>query len=162
MSTAHLIHGFLGVGKTTFARELEVELGAVRFSEDEWMVELYGHDPPVELFAAHSRSVRRVMERQWIRCLALALDVVLDFGFWRRDERDGIRSQLASLGSHCTLYRLTCPEAQSWRRIEARNSSLGDSLLITRNTFEVLRGRFEPLADDEERVEIRSRPTDDP
>jgi hypothetical protein len=37
MSTAHLIHGFLGAWKTTFAKKLEAELGAVRFSQDEWM-----------------------------------------------------------------------------------------------------------------------------
>jgi predicted kinase len=32
MATAHLIHGFLGVGKTTFARQLEGRLPAIRFS----------------------------------------------------------------------------------------------------------------------------------
>jgi tRNA uridine 5-carbamoylmethylation protein Kti12 len=42
MATAHLIHGFLGAGKTTFARQLERELRAIRFSQDEWMANLNG------------------------------------------------------------------------------------------------------------------------
>lgn len=42
MATAHLIHGFLGVGKTTFARQLEERLPAIRFSHDEWMARRYG------------------------------------------------------------------------------------------------------------------------
>ena len=45
MATAHLIHGFLGAGKTTFARELEQNIPAIRFSHDEWMTRLYGDDP---------------------------------------------------------------------------------------------------------------------
>ena len=37
MATARLIHGFLGAGKIAFARQLERELPAIRFSQDEWM-----------------------------------------------------------------------------------------------------------------------------
>ncbi len=36
-ATAHLLHGFTGAGKTTFARQLEAETGAVRFCQDEWV-----------------------------------------------------------------------------------------------------------------------------
>lgn len=39
---AHLICGFIGSGKTTFARKLEKETGAARFTKDEWMVRLFG------------------------------------------------------------------------------------------------------------------------
>jgi len=35
MSAAHLIHGYLGAGKTTFARQLERDIPAIRFSHDE-------------------------------------------------------------------------------------------------------------------------------
>jgi hypothetical protein len=81
MATAHLIHGFLGVGKTTFARQLEERLPAIRFTQDEWMARLYGDDPPVEHFAEFYRRVWEQMEGVWPRCLELGLNVVLDFGF---------------------------------------------------------------------------------
>ena len=35
---AHIIIGFIGSGKTTFARRLERETGAIRFTKDKWMV----------------------------------------------------------------------------------------------------------------------------
>jgi hypothetical protein len=35
-----------------------------------------------------------------------------------------------------------------------RNTDLRGSLYIARNTFEVLKHRFEPLGSDEERIEI--------
>jgi len=38
-----MIHGYLGTGKTTFARKLERELPAIRFSHDEWITRIFGH-----------------------------------------------------------------------------------------------------------------------
>ena len=62
MAVAHLIHGFLGVGKTTYARRLERERSAVRFTHDEWMARLYGVDSPAELFANRAARVSALME----------------------------------------------------------------------------------------------------
>lgn len=43
--TVFMLHGFLGSGKTTFARHLEHKYTALRFTHDEWMQQLYGIDP---------------------------------------------------------------------------------------------------------------------
>jgi predicted kinase len=129
MATAHLIHGFIGVGKTTFARQLEERLPAIRFSHDEWMARLYGDDPPVEHFAEFYRRVWEQMEGVWPRCLELGLNVVLDFGFWTRRERDAVRATVATMGAQSRLYRVTCSEEEAWRRIERRNADLKGSLL---------------------------------
>jgi predicted kinase len=48
LATVHLIHGCLGAGKTTFAKKLAEEVNGVRFNPDEWMVRLYGEDPPAD------------------------------------------------------------------------------------------------------------------
>ena len=139
MPTAHLIHGYLGTGKTTFAKRLEADLGAILFTHDEWMSRLYGEDPPVELFAVYHRNVWGLMQDTWGRCLVLGLDVVLDMNFWRRADRDFARSLVAAAHGTCRLYELRCSETEAWRRIEVRNSNLQGSLLITRNTFEFLK-----------------------
>ena len=44
MSTAHLIHGYIGAGKTTLARTLERELPAIRFTPDEEVARRYGEN----------------------------------------------------------------------------------------------------------------------
>jgi predicted kinase len=36
----HIICGFVGAGKTTLAKKLEKQYKAIRFSTDEWMIEL--------------------------------------------------------------------------------------------------------------------------
>lgn len=154
MTTAHLIHGYLGSGKTTFAKALEQEGTALRFTHDEWMKKLYGDDPAEEHFADYAKRVSEVMEGLWTRCLQIGADVILDFGFWSRNERDRVRLTVTRLGADCRLYRLSCSEDDAWKRIEARNLSLDSSLYIARNTFEVLKARFEPLSDDENRIEV--------
>jgi predicted kinase len=149
-----MIYGYLGAGKTTFARKLEVELSAVRFSDDEWTTRLYGEDLPTEVFPLYRQKVWSLLQGIWTRCLTLGLDVVLDLGFWARAERDSVRSLVAACGASHRLYELACSEAEAWRRVEARNNNLQGAFLITRNTFELLKTRFEPLGDDEERISV--------
>jgi predicted kinase len=80
-ATAYLIHGYIGAGKTTLARRLEVDEFAVRFTHDEWMRSLYGDDPPEAHFAQFAQRISDVMEAMWTRCISLKTNVVLDFGF---------------------------------------------------------------------------------
>jgi predicted kinase len=81
MATAHLLFGFLGSGKTTFAKRLEVEHAAIRFTPDEWMAGLFGDDPPEASFPEKAEAILELLEPLWMRCLSLGLDVVLDYGF---------------------------------------------------------------------------------
>ena len=46
MAVIHMICGPVGVGKTTYAIELAEKLGAVRFSIDDWISELFFPDKP--------------------------------------------------------------------------------------------------------------------
>ncbi len=75
--------------------------------------------------------------------------MVLDFGFWRRDERDRAGQCAAGVGAGVVLHALDCDQAQAWRRVAARNRAADRSLYIARATFASLRQRFEPLGKDE-------------
>ena len=154
MATVHLIHGFLGVGKTSFARRLEQSLPAIRFTHDEWMARLYGTDPPPEIFPEYFRRVSDQIASVWPRCVELGCDVVLDLNFWSRRQRDETRARIAEIGADSRLYRLACSDEEAWRRIENRNADLRGSLFISRSAFDALKKRFEPLLPDEERTEI--------
>ena len=147
--TAHLIHGYLGAGKTTLAKRLEVELGAIRYSPDEWIVKLYGVDPPADKFAACLAGIYDIINAQWPKVLASGIDVILDFGFWTREERDAAHRQAADVNASAQLYWVYCAEETARARCRARNQDPQGSLYIADNTFEVLKRRFEPLEPDE-------------
>ncbi len=134
--------------------ELLCSIRSGRLTHDEWMLQLYGADPSPEQFQVFYDRVSERIEALWTRCVALGLDVVLDLNFWSRKQRDEVRSTAAMLGASVQLYRLSCTDVEAWARIEQRNRALTDSLFIARNTFEVLRNRFEPLDDDEARIEV--------
>lgn len=154
MATVHLIHGFLGVGKTTFARKLERSASAIRFTHDEWMARLFGTDPPADQFADYARRVSEQIESLWPRCAELGIDVILDLNFWSREQRDRTRAIAASLGADAILYSLACSDEDAWHRIDKRNQALSSELFIARSTFEALKARFEPLEPDEDRIDI--------
>lgn len=155
MATAHLLFGFLGSGKTTLAKELERRHRAIRFTPDEWMARLFGEDPHVGIFKEKEAAILRLLEPMWMRCLHLGVDVVLDYGFWSRAERDYVRNRVESSGGQVLLYSVDCPADEAWRRVSARNRQNHRSLYIAPATFDLLKGRVEPLQPDESHLTAR-------
>ncbi len=157
MPTLHLIYGFTGAGKRTFARQLEQEVRGVRSSPDEWMVALYGTDPPVQYFQAFRARTIQVIWDLAARVLQLGLDVILDFGFWTRASRDDARARARALGVAWKLYLLDCSEEVMRRRVLERTARMpAGALVIDEAAFELFKSRFEPLALDEEHTRIQT------
>ena len=83
----HLMHGFIGFGKTTIAKKLEKELPAVRFTHDEIMLSKYGRNPSD--FQIKYKIVDEYIKNQTQIELKKGNNVVLDYGFWNK----GIRKE---------------------------------------------------------------------
>jgi len=56
------------------------------------------------------------------RALALETNVILDFGFWAREEREDYRLRAKQLGASSEIHYLDVPEDELLRRLEERNS----------------------------------------
>ena len=157
MRAIHALHGFISSGKTTLARRLETQLGALRFTPDEWMTTLYGADPPADEYPDLLDRVRSLMHAQWTRAVTLGVPVILDEGLWTRVSRDELRAQAAALGVPLTLHVLPFDPATARERIAARNEEAG-AHFVAPTTFELFLPHFEPLTPDEEPLQhvIRS------
>jgi predicted kinase len=56
------------------------------------------------------------------RALVLGTNVILDFGFWAREEREDYRSRAKQLGASSEVHFLDVPGDELMRRIALRNS----------------------------------------
>jgi len=65
---AHIIIGFIGSGKTTFAKKLEEETGAIRFTKDEWMVRVFGNTPPKDTFEEYDTAMASLATDMALKC----------------------------------------------------------------------------------------------
>lgn len=122
MPTLHLMVGLPCSGKTTLAKKIENELGALRLTPDEWHRFLYGQDATHE---DHDQRHAKIETLQWqiaARALERGLDVVLDFGLWTKAERDDFRNRATALGAQTRIYFLDVPFEELLERLEVRNS----------------------------------------
>ncbi|MDP9195795.1 MAG: ATP-binding protein [Pseudomonadota bacterium] len=153
----HLIHGFVGAGKTTFAKRLEQETGAVRFTLDEWMIHFYGSNPPEGLFQEYLERVEGMIWKMIGQFLQREQDVIFDQGFWTRVERDEARAKAAAWGATARLYALQCPDDVTRSRVLKRTADMPPgAMFIDENAIALFRTRFEPLGLDEEAVVVSS------
>lgn len=154
MAAVHLIHGFLCCGKTTFAKELERRTGGVRISLDEWLIALTGDT--VRLEQELVERLQAQMEELWPEFVTLGIDVILDFGFWRRQDRDQVRKKAEDIGAATRLYWIHCPDQVARERCRQRNAAQGGEYHVSDEGFDEMRSRFEPLDSEEEHELIES------
>jgi predicted kinase len=109
-------------GKTTLARQLERECSALRLTPDEWQISLFGQDAREPEHDARHSLIEGMLWNIASRALELGTNVILDFGFWAREEREDFRSRAKKLGASSEVHFLDVSEQELLRRLEVRNS----------------------------------------
>lgn len=144
--TLFVMVGLPAAGKTTRARQLELERQALRLTPDEWMLPLLGD--------AEANGKRDVLEGRFValarQALRGGLDVILDFGVWGRDERMALKSMAVDADANCEFVCLPVEPAEQRRRHNERLQEAPQSTCqITDNDFAQFAAMFEPLTDSE-------------
>lgn len=148
---AHIIIGFIGSGKTTFARRLERETGAIRFTKDEWMVRLFGNTPPKDKFEEYDNRMTSLARDMALNCLKAGASVIIDEGFWEREQRDEIRQRVRMMGAIPVLYYLDVPlEIMKARTLRRSENPPVDSFTIDEESFDHYWGFFQAPDKDED------------
>ena len=155
--TVHLIHGFVGAGKTTFAKQLEKETGAVRYSNDEWMIDRHGTNPPKDKYQDLYDAVTRDIETDAAQKVHAGQDVILDHGFWALKSRLKIIAWVKKHNATPKFYNVTCTEETARRRTLKRTADMpSGAMAIDEAAFNLFKTRFEPMQSSEEYVLIRT------
>ena len=143
----HLIHGFMGFGKTTLAKSLEKSLPAVRFTHDEVMLARYGRTP--NDFIKCYEEVTQYIKNEAQKEITEGNNVILDFGFWDKQTRQEYYSWAKSLTDKVCFHALVCDIEIAKSRVLSRTKNNPNELYIDEDCFNDRLKKFTPLTDDE-------------
>jgi len=141
-----LMVGLPGAGKTARAKELAAQHGALRLSPDAWMIPLFGDsDAGGKRDVLEGRLIRLALE-----ALRLGTSVILDFGFWARDERSALRWLAASARAASQVVYLPVGRATQRARIAHRQAHAPhQTFAISQTEADTWRAQFEAPETDE-------------
>ena len=128
------------------AKQIEVELGAIRLTPDEWITAILGHNPPdqAQLDAARD-PVEALLWNYGLIALERGVDVIQDFGGWSREERDRFRSQAETKGATTEIRFMDIPFETLLERLDHRNANLtAGEILLAPSKMHEYQTLFEP------------------
>lgn len=125
--TIVLVVGLPGAGKTRRAQQLEASTSALRLTPDDWQRAVFPDDSPTR-WRTRERSAQRFriegkLIEIGVRAAVLGVEVVLDFGFWSRDERSALRWIADAVGVRARVEYLPIAYDEQRRRITDRYAS---------------------------------------
>ena len=150
MAILFLICGLPGAGKTTLAKQLELSQSALRLCPDEWITSILADVTDTFEIDRLRTPVESVQWEVAKRALTLGVNVILENGFWSREERASYRSQAEALGAQIKLIYLDVERDELWARLSKRNQNLPQgSFAVREDQLDLWLGWFQPPTADE-------------
>ncbi|MBQ3086912.1 MAG: ATP-binding protein [Clostridia bacterium] len=152
MAKVYLICGKICSGKSTYAEQLRVQNNAVLLSTDEITLALFGqhcgdnHDAYVE-------RTQNYLFNKSLELIEVGINVILDWGFWMKEERDYAREFYNSRNIDCEFHYIDISD-ETWKvRLKKRNSEViaetTSAYYIDDNLAEKFAAIFEVPSEDE-------------
>lgn len=117
--------GKLCSGKSTYANRLRIQQHAVVLSVDEITLSLFGQDAGDK----HDDYVERAEHYLYTKSLdiiEIGVNVILDWGFWTKRERDYAREFYSARNIDCEFHYIDISEEEWNRRLAKRNQEVLD------------------------------------
>ena len=152
MAKVILICGKICSGKSTYAEQLRIQNKAVLLSTDEITLALFGqhcgdkHDDYVE-------RTQNYLFNKSLELIEVGINVILDWGFWLKEERDFAREFYNSRNIACEFHYIDISD-ETWNaRLKKRNNAIlagtTSAYYIDDNLAEKFAAIFEVPSEDE-------------
>ncbi len=152
MPKVYLICGKICSGKSTYAEQLRVKDNAVLLSTDEITLALFGqhcgdkHDDYVE-------RTQNYLFNKSLELIEVGINVILDWGFWLKEERDYAREFYNSRNIEYEFHYIDISDETWQARLKKRNNAIIDgetnAYYIDDNLAEKFASIFEVPSEDE-------------
>ena len=147
----YLLCGLPGSGKTTYAKSLESR-ATIRLSLDEEVFKRYGRDFDSSKYQEYEEQTEQDLSNIIKSSIYSGHDVILDYGFWRKQKRDKYKQIATDFGSVWKLIYFNCPLNILKKRLISRNKTIkDDSQVVTVQMLSNFIKNFEaPIREGEE------------
>lgn len=156
----HFLCGKMAAGKSTFARELARQQGAVLLEEDHFLATLFpGQIHGITDYVEYSGRVKDALSDHIVALLQSGTSVVLDFPGNTRKQRQWFRTLFERANADHELHFLDVPDDLCKLQLKERSKALPvGSAFTTDAEFEAITRYFQPPSDEEQfKVSVRIR-----
>ncbi len=115
-----LICGKICSGKSTYAEKLAKNHHAVLLSADEIMLAIFGQDAG-ENHDLYMKKLQKYLFQKSLEITASGINVVLDFGFWTKQERKAVKDFFLAKNISLELHYLDISHTEWKKRLSKRN-----------------------------------------
>lgn len=152
-----LICGKICSGKTYHSDRLCEENNAILLSCDELMLSVF--DPYLgDRFDSVSKKCMAYLFNKAAEIASLGASVILDWGFWKKEDRENARAFFSQKGIKTTLYYIDISDEKWCQNISKRNAEVKngrtDAYFVDDNLLKKLESAFEVPSDDEIDIKI--------
>lgn len=148
-ATIHLIHGFIGFGKSKISKDLAHELPAVVLNNDDFMAKLYGKNPPADVFRDYYNRIDGLIWDLAENIIRAGVDVIIDYGFWTRQSRADAYARAKKITEKVIFHNIQCNMDTARQSVIERAKRHPDALFVDGAMFDLYRPQFEAMSDDE-------------
>ena len=153
MAKVILICGKICSGKTWYANKLREKNNAVILSTDEVTYDLIDNEQG-DFYDHFSKRVNLYLRRKAVEIVKAGTNVILDWGFWTKENRKEISAFLSAQGVDYEWHYIDIDD-KSWKKnISERNSRIeqgfkGPDFYVNTGLLEKVNAFFEPPEADE-------------
>lgn len=152
MAKTILICGKICSGKSAYAERLRTVNNAVLLSVDEIMLGIFGQYVG-EKHDEYCENVQKYLFKKSLELIETGTSVILDWGFWQKEERKAAKDFYRSRGIECEIHYIDITEKLWKERIAKRNSLIlsgaANAYFVDENLAKKFGECFEPPSNDE-------------
>ena len=148
-----LICGKICSGKSFYAEKLRKERNAVILSVDEITLAIFGQHIGEKHDEICERTQKYLFEKS-LEIVEIGTDVILDWGFWQRGDRDYARDFYKSRGIPCGFHYVDISD-EAWKKnLAERNKAVSEGKTPAYFVDENLAAKFGRIFESPDRTEI--------
>ena len=152
MAKVYLICGKICCGKTTYSRKICAENDAVLLSVDEMTLTVFGQNCG-ENHDEYVLKAKTYLLNKSLELIDKNINVVLDWGFWTKKERDFTKDFYKAHSIDCELHYIDINDDVWKTRIEQRNKAVladeTNAYYVDENLLAKFNSMFEVPSEDE-------------